>query len=69
MENELFNICLGQNEYTSGLVLGSFTFDELREELDNVFDNILPKCTNPAEALDGLEIVLVRERTPKDAEK
>ena len=57
MEDELFNIVLGETEYGSGLVLGSFTFDELRGELNNIFDNILPKCKDPADALDGLEIV------------
>ena len=57
MENELFNIVLCGNECGGGIVLGSFTFDELREEFNNIFANILPKCKDPADALDGLEIV------------
>ena len=57
METELFNIVLGADDYCGGIVFGSFTFDQLREELNNIFDNILPKCKDPADAVAGLEIV------------
>lgn len=54
MEDEFFNIVISTNDQFGGLVLGSFTRDELRDEIQNVIDNILPKVKD---GFDGLEII------------
>ena len=54
MEDEFFNIIINPNEEFGGLVLGSFARDELRDEIQNVVDNILPKVKD---GFGGLEIV------------
>ena len=59
MEDELFNIVINPDDQFGGLVLGSFTRDELRDEIQNVVDNILPKVKD---GFDGLEIVRCVER-------
>lgn len=59
MEDEFFNIVINPNEEFGGLVLGSFTRDELRDEIQNVVDNILPKIKD---GCYGLEIVRCVER-------